>query len=61
MTSSFQRDTMSLGNSSSFSMPQNQEKKQIPRYEVCFMDKDHPIGLFAKRAQKFYCLTQRHR
>ena len=43
MTSSFRRDTMSSGNSSSFSMPQNQEKKQIPRYDVCFMNKNLPI------------------
>ena len=33
------RDTMSSGNSSSFSMPQNQEKKQLPRYEVRFTNK----------------------
>ena len=53
VTSSFQRDTMSLGNSSSFSIPQNQEKKQIPRYEVCFMNKDHPImWLVCKRCSK---------
>ena len=31
------------GNSSSFSMPQNQEKKQIPRYEVRFTNKSHPF------------------
>ena len=43
MTSSFRRDTMSSGNSSSFSMPQNQEKKQIPRYEVRFTNKNHPF------------------
>ena len=43
MTSSFQRDTVSSGNSSSFSMLQNQEKKQIPRYEVRFMNKNHPF------------------
>ena len=34
---------MSSGNSSSFSMPQNQEKKQIPRYEVRFTNKNHPF------------------
>ena len=28
---------------SSFSMPQNQEKKQIPRYEVRFTNKNHPF------------------
>ena len=40
----------------------NQEKKQIPRYEVRFTNKIiHLCGLFAKHAQKFYCLTQRHR
>ena len=43
MTSSFRRDTMSSGNSSSFSMPKNQEKKQIPRYEVRFTNKNHPF------------------
>ena len=43
VTSSFRRDTMSSGNSSSFSMPQNQEKKQIPRYEVRFTNKNHPF------------------
>ena len=43
MTSRFRRDTMSSGNSSSFSMPQNQEKKQIPRYEVRFTNKNHPF------------------
>ena len=43
MTSSFRRDTMSSWNSSSFSMPQNQEKKQIPRYEVRFTNKNHPF------------------
>ena len=43
MTSSFRRDTMSSGNSSNFSMPQNQEKKQIPRYEVRFTNKNHPF------------------
>ena len=32
-----------LGNSSSFSMPHNQEKKQIPRYEVRFTNKNHPF------------------
>ena len=60
--SSFRRDTMSSGNSSSFSMPQNQEKKQIPSYEVHFTNKNHPfMWLVCKtRAQKFYCLTQRH-
>ena len=34
---------MSSGNSSSFSMPKNQEKKQIPRYEVRFTNKNHPF------------------
>ena len=34
---------MSSGNSSSFSMPQNQEKKQIPRYKVRFTNKNHPF------------------
>ena len=34
---------MSSGNSSRFSMPQNQEKKQIPRYEVRFTNKNHPF------------------
>ena len=34
---------MSSGNSSTFSMPQNQEKKQIPRYEVRFTNKNHPF------------------
>ena len=34
---------MSSGNSSSFSMLQNQEKKQIPRYEVHFTNKNHPF------------------
>ena len=61
MTSSFRRDTLSSGNSSSFSMLQNQEKKQIPRYEVRFRNKSHPFtvcGLFAKHAQKFYCLNK---
>ena len=43
MTSSFRRDTMSSGNSSSFSMPQNQEKKQISRYEVRFKNKNYPF------------------
>ena len=43
MTSRFRRDTMSWGNSSSFSMSQNQEKKQIPRYEVRFTNKNHPF------------------
>ena len=42
MTSSFRRDTMSSGNSSSLSMPQNQEKKQI-WYEVRFTNKNHPF------------------
>ena len=43
MTSSFRRDTVSSGNSSSFSMPQNQEKKQISRYEVRFKNKNYPF------------------
>ena len=43
MTSSFRRDTMSSGNYSSFSMPQNKEKKQIPRYEVRFKNKNSSI------------------
>ena len=43
MTSSFRRDTMSSGNSSSFSMPQNQEKKRIPMYRVRFTNKNHPF------------------
>ena len=34
---------MSSGNSSSVAMPQNQEKKQIPRYEVRFTNKNHPF------------------
>ena len=34
---------MSSGNSSTFSMPQNQEKKQIPRYEVCVTNKNLPF------------------
>ena len=34
---------MSSGNSSSFSMPQNQEKKQILRYEVRFTNKNRPF------------------
>ena len=34
---------MSSGNSSSFSIPQNQEKKQIPRFEVRFTNKIHPF------------------
>ena len=34
---------MSSGNSSSFSMPQNQEKKQIPRYESRFTNTNHPF------------------
>ena len=32
---------MSSGNSSSFSMLQNQEKKRIPRYEVRFTNTNH--------------------
>ena len=28
---------------SSFSMPQNQEEKQIPRYEIRFTNKNHPF------------------
>ena len=53
MTSSFRRDTMSSGNSSSFSMPQNQDKKQIPRYEVRFANKNRPFMWLVckKRAQ----------
>ena len=51
---------MSSGNSSSFSMPQNHEKKQIPRY-AWLIKIIHWCGLFAKHAQKFYCLTQRPR
>ena len=43
MTSSFRRDTVSSGNYSSFSMPQNQEKKQVPRYEVRFTNENHPF------------------
>ena len=43
MRSGFRRDSMSSGNSSSFSMPQNKEKKQIPRYEVRFTNKNHPF------------------
>ena len=43
MTSSSRRDTMSSGNSSSFSVPQNQQKKQIPGYEVRFTNKNHPF------------------
>ena len=47
------RDTMSSGNSSSFSMPQNQEKKGIPRYEVRFTNKNHPfMGLVCKTSAK---------
>ena len=34
---------MSSGNSSSFSMPQNQEKKRIPRYEVRSTIINHPF------------------
>ena len=30
-------------NNSSFSMSQNQEEKQIPRYEVRFTNKNHPF------------------
>ena len=42
----------------SFSMPQNQEEKQILRYEVRFTNKNHSLcGLFAKHAKNFYCLT----
>ena len=36
-------DAVVFQNSSSFSMPQNQEKKQIPRYEVRFTNKNHPF------------------
>ena len=36
-------EILSSGNSSSFSMPQNQGKKQIPRYEVRFKNKNHPF------------------
>ena len=36
-------DAVVYQNSSSFSMPQNQEKKQIPRYEVRFTNKNHPF------------------
>jgi len=44
---------MSSGSSSSFSMPQNQEKKQIPRYEVRFTNKNHPfICVFCKTRAK---------
>jgi len=43
---------MSSGNSSSFSMPQNQEKKQV-WYEVCFTNKNHPfIWLVCKTRAK---------
>ena len=53
MTSSFRRDTMSSGNSSSFSMLQNQEKKQIPGYEIRFTNKNHPfIWLVCKTRAK---------
>jgi len=52
VTSSFRRDTMSSGNSSSFSMPQNQEKKQI-WYEVRFTNKNHPfMWLVCKTREK---------
>ena len=34
---------MSSWNSSSFSMPKNQEKKQIPRYEAPFTNKNYPF------------------
>ena len=43
MTSSFRRDTMPSGNYSCMSMLENQEKKQIPRYEVGFTNKIHPF------------------
>ena len=45
MTSSFRRDIMSSGNSSSFSMPQNQDKKQIPRYEARFANENRPNSI----------------
>ena len=51
---------MSSGNSCSFSMPQNQEKKQIHRYALRIKIM-HLCCWFAKHAQNFYCLTQRHR
>ena len=41
MTSSFRRDTMSSWNSSSFSTPQNREKKQIARHEARSPNKNH--------------------
>ena len=62
VTSSFRRDTMSSGNSSSFSMPETQIKSRYQGTRFAVRIKIiHLCGLFAKLAQKFYCLTQRHR
>ena len=52
MTSSFRRDTVSSGKYSSLSMPQNQEKKQIPRYEVRFTNKKPSIYHIESICQK---------
>ena len=51
------RDTMSSGNSSSFSMPQNQEKKQLPRYEVRFTNKNHPFMWLVCETRAIFLLS----